>query len=138
MTVTIDGTNGITYPSNTTQNTAYLNSFKNRIINGAMVIDQRNSGASVTCPAGGSGAYTLDRWFIYGTQGSKFTVQQNAGSITPPSGYSNYLGVTSSSAYTVGSGEVFLVSQFIEGFNTADLAWGMARSEEHTSELQSH
>ena len=34
--------------------------FKNRIINGAMVIDQRNAGASVSTGAGGF-TYTLDR-----------------------------------------------------------------------------
>ena len=35
---------------------------KNRIINGAMVIDQRNAGASIT-PVNGS--YTLDRWYFF-------------------------------------------------------------------------
>jgi hypothetical protein len=34
--------------------------------------------------------------------------------------------ITSSSAYTVGSGEVFVIRQNIEGFNTADLGWGAA------------
>jgi hypothetical protein len=53
--------------------------FRNRIINGAMVIDQRNAGASVT-PAN---SYTLDRWQGVNTQASKFTVQQNAASVTP-------------------------------------------------------
>ena len=41
--------------------------FKNRIINGAMVIDQRNAGASVT-PA--DSAYTLDRWCVFATAAS--------------------------------------------------------------------
>jgi hypothetical protein len=53
---------------------------KNRLINSAMVIDQRNAGASVT-PAN---SYTLDRWGAYQSLGSKYTVQQNAGSVTPP------------------------------------------------------
>jgi hypothetical protein len=99
---------------------------KNRIINGAMVIDQRNAGASVTNTAGS--IYTLDRWKIYGSVASKFTVQQNAGSVTPPVGFSNYLGFTSSSAYSVGSTDEFDVYQLIEGFNTADLAWGTANA----------
>ena len=34
--------------------------FRNRIINGAMVIDQRNAGASVTPTT--NLTYTLDRW----------------------------------------------------------------------------
>jgi len=52
--------------------------FKNRIINGAMTIDQRNAGASVT-PS--SSTYTLDRWYALLNQASKFSVQQNAGSV---------------------------------------------------------
>jgi hypothetical protein len=98
---------------------------KNRIINGDMRIDQRNAGASVT-PA--NGAYTLDRWIVGATQASKFTIQQNAGSVTPPTGFSNYLGITSSSAYSVISTDEFEVFQRIEGFNTSDLAWGTANA----------
>ena len=107
--------------------------FKNRIINGAMVIDQRNAGASVT-PA--DGAYTLDRWFVYQFVASKFSVQQNAGSVTPPVGFTNYLGVTSLSAYTVLSGGANTVAQSIEGFNTADLQWGTANAKTVTLSFQ--
>jgi hypothetical protein len=98
----------------------------NRIINGAMTIDQRNAGASVTQTAGVT--YTVDRWAAYGNQASKFTVQQNAGSVTPPTGFTNYLGVTSSSAYTVGSGDGFWIRQPIEGANIADFGWGTANA----------
>jgi hypothetical protein len=96
--------------------------FKNRIINGAMTIDQRNAGASVTP----NGSYTLDRWLGDNTQTGKFTVQQNAGSVTPPTGFVNYLGVTSSSSYSVLTGDTFYLAQRIEGYNTADLMWGTA------------
>jgi hypothetical protein len=90
-----------------------------------MVIDQRNAGASVTA----SGAlYTLDRWKCGSSQSSKYTVQQNAGSVTPPVGFSNYLGITSSSAYSVLTGDYFFQEQDIEGFNTADLQWGTANA----------
>jgi hypothetical protein len=95
--------------------------FKNRIINGAMVIDQRNAGASGT-----ANGYTVDRWAYVASQASKATWQQNAGSVTPPAGFIKYLGFTSSSAYTVGASEVFLAYQPIEGFNCADLGWGTA------------
>jgi hypothetical protein len=101
-------------------------SFKNRIINSNMVIDQRNAGASVT--SSNTAPYTLDRWLSYSSSSSKYTIQQNAGSVTPPIGFTNYLGCTSSSAYTVGSSEVFSINQFIEGFNTADLNWGSANA----------
>lgn len=97
--------------------------FRNRIINGAMVIDQRNAGASVT-PA--HEQYTLDRWVTIVSQTSKISIQRNAGSVTPPAGFSNYLGVTSLSAYSIVSGDYFGVVTRIEGFNGADLAWGTA------------
>ena len=100
--------------------------FRNRIINGAMVIDQRNAGASVSIPS--TATYTLDRYGTVASQSSKFTVQQNAGSVTPPVGFTNYLGVTSSSAYSVPSNEIFSLYQNIEGFNTADLQWGTANA----------
>ena len=98
--------------------------FKNRLINSAMVIDQRNAGASVT-PTTDS-TYTLDRYITALSQSSKFSVQQNAGSITPPAGFNNYLGVTSLSAYSVLAGDYFAIQQRIEGFNTLDLGWGAA------------
>jgi hypothetical protein len=101
--------------------------FKNRIINGAMVIDQRNAGASVATSSG-TNVFTLDRWQAYYSATSKYTVQQNAGSVTPPVGFTNYLGVTSSSAYSVGSGDYFLLTQRIEGYNVADLGWGTANA----------
>lgn len=107
-------------------------SFKNRIINGEMDIDQRNAGASVTPATAGSGTYTLDRWNAYSTQASKFTVQQNAGSVTPPAGFTNYAGITSSSAYSLTSTDIFLFRQSIEGFNTADLGWGTANAKSVT------
>ena len=98
---------------------------RNRIINGDMRIDQRNAGVSVT-PA--NLQYTVDRWQAQLTQTSKFTAQQNAGSVTPPVGYSKYLGITSSSAYSVLTGDYFALLQGIEGFNTDDLAWGTANA----------
>ncbi len=99
--------------------------FKNRIINGAMVIDQRNAGASVTA---NNDVFGVDRFKFVASQSSKLTVQQNAGSVTPPTGFSNYLGYTSSSAYSVLSSDFFFITQNIEGFNTADLAWGTANA----------
>ena len=126
--VTIDGTNGITTPMYSGAISANavtpVNSFKNRIINGNMSVDQRNAGASVTIGAGA--VYTLDRYEAFGDQASKFSVQQNAGSVTPPTGFTNYLGVTSLSAYTLATDDRFFVRHKIEGFNTADLDFGKA------------
>jgi hypothetical protein len=97
--------------------------FKNRIINGAMVIDQRNAGASVT-PT--DGLYTLDRWQFGVSQASKLTVQQSS---TAPTGFSNSLLVTSSSTYSIGSGDYFYFRQYIEGFNFADFMFGTANAQ---------
>jgi hypothetical protein len=107
---------------------------KNRIINGAMVIDQRNAGASLTIPQ--TNTYTLDRWWLQQAVTSKYSVQQNAGSVTPPVGFTNYLGITSLSAYSVTSTDYFLLSQNIEGFNTADLNWGTANAKTVTLSFQ--
>ena len=99
--------------------------FKNRIINGAMVIDQRNAGASVT-PT--DSQFVVDRFNIRITQSSKLTAQQNQGSVTPPTGFTNYLGVTSSSAYAVTASDNFNIVQIIEGYNIADLSFGTANA----------
>ena len=98
---------------------------RNRIINGDMRIDQRNAGASVATSSGTT-VFTVDRFPVFYSQTSKFTAQQNAASVTPPAGFTNYLGITSSSAYSVLTGDYFLVGHRVEGFNAADLAWGTA------------
>ena len=102
--------------------------FRNRIINGAMVIDQRNAGASVTPTSTTSNTYTLDRWSSEISVASKFSIQQNAGAVTPPAGFTNYLGCTSLSAYSLSAGDLFTVEQRIEGYNIADLGWGTANA----------
>ena len=124
MPVSINGNTGITFPDGSLQTAAASPLvLRNRIINGDMRIDQRNAGASVSIPSTG-GQYTLDRWKIISNQSSKMTVQQNAASVTPPTGFTNYLGVTSSSSYTVLTGDYFYLEQGIEGFNVSDLDFG--------------
>ena len=94
-------------------------SFKNRIINGAMVINQRSwSGNAVEF------GYTLDRWITFVGGANLWSVSQNAGSVTPPTGFTNYLGVTSLAATTPAAGERNLLCQMIEGYNIADWNWG--------------
>jgi hypothetical protein len=100
--------------------------FRNRIINGDMRIDQRNAGASVT-PT--NLQYTVDRWAAGLTQSSKFSVQQNAGAVTPPAGFTNYIGVTSLSAYAITTSDIFNIQQRVEGFNVADFGWGTANAQ---------
>ena len=131
MPITLNGDTGITTPTyNGADTSEYLvpvTAMKNRIINGAMMIDQRNAGASVTPTA--NDTYTLDRFKAKLTQASKFSVQQNAGSVTPPIGFTSYLGVTSLSAYSVLSSDYFSIEHDVEGLNIADLGWGTSNAQ---------
>jgi hypothetical protein len=90
-----------------------------------MMIDQRYAG---TATANTINGYTVDRWAVLQTTTGKLIAQQNAGSVTPPTEYKNYLGVTSQSAYTVLSSDLYRISQQIEGLNTSDLGWGTANA----------
>lgn len=101
-----------------------LQGFRNRIINGDMRIDQRNAGASVSTSSG-AGIYTVDRWIAQYSATNKFTIQQSS---TAPTGFTNSVLITSSAATSVGSGDYYLFSQRIEGFNTADLGFGTANA----------
>jgi hypothetical protein len=128
----IAGSNTLTLPASQGNLALYQSVFslKNRLINGAMVIDQRNSGASLTLP-GTTVTYTVDRWAAYGSQASKLTIQQNAGSVTPPTGFKNYLGVTvgASANVTLGASDIFQLYQSIEGYNVTDLNFGTASAQ---------
>jgi hypothetical protein len=94
--------------------------FKNRIINGSMVIDQRNAGASIT-PTTLYSTYGLDRWTTVYTTGSKFSVQQVS---TAPAEFTYSQKITSAGAYSVPAGEIYTLNQYVEGYNISDLAWG--------------
>ena len=113
-----DSSGGVLAPSSSV--------FRNRLINGDMRIDQRNAGASVTPGVGAT--YTVDRWLTAFAQSSKFSIQRNAGAVTPPVGFINYLGATSLSAYSVVSTDFFALQTNIEGLNVSDLAWGTANA----------
>ncbi len=98
---------------------------KNKIINGDMRIDQRNAGAAIASLAANT-TYLCDRWAYYSNNAGKFKYQQNLNSITPPTGFNNYLGVQQLSAPT--GGDVVVLQQSIEGYNFADLGFGTANA----------
>lgn len=56
---------------------------------------------------------------------SKLTTQQSS---TAPAGFKKSILVTSSSSYTVGASEIFLLRQNIEGYNISDFEWGTANA----------
>lgn len=89
---------------------------RNRIVNGGMVVDQRNSGAFQAFTAGGALAYCIDQWYAYCT-GANVNGQRVQGASVGQFAYqfTGATGVTS-----IGFG------QRIEQLNTADLASGQA------------
>jgi hypothetical protein len=95
---------------------------RNRIINGAMEIDQRNAGAS-SIPVD---TYTLDRWEVREDTDGAVTCQRDTDA---PSGFKNSLKitVTSTDSSLTGTQRLF-VRQPIEGNNVADLGWGTANA----------
>jgi hypothetical protein len=129
MTISLNGTTGIVFPDSSLQAAAaspYV--LKNRIINGDMVISQR-SGTTSTTPTTDLTYNTVDRWQSRLAASSKYSLQQNAGSVTPPASFTNYLGVTSLAATSVSGTDYYAIEQKIEGFNTADLSFGTANAQ---------
>ena len=103
-----------------------LSNMKNRIINGNMVIDQRNAGASVTSTSGFN--YPVDRFFIIKDTATTgvMTAQQ---STTAPTGFTNSVKLTTTTAQaSLAATDYVRYSQIIEGYNVADLGFGSANA----------
>lgn len=116
MSLILDGTNGATFNDGSLQGAAASPfALKNRIINGAMAVDQRNAGASQTFTAAGALAYAVDRWYGFCT-GANVTGQRVAGSTTPTNSQFRYRFTGAASVTAVGFG------QRIEQSNSYDLA----------------
>jgi hypothetical protein len=98
---------------------AQYNGFKNRIINGAMVIAQRGTAAVTT-----SAAYPVDRFSTVNATDGTFSAQQVSDA---PSGFINSLKWTTTAADTsLSAAQYTSTLQFIEGLNVTDFAWGTA------------
>jgi len=97
---------------------------KNRIINGNMMIDQRNAGASVTTT--NTVDYTIDRFRAVALGTSLgFSSQRNT---TSPNGFANSYLATVTSAKSVAATDQTRIDHFIEGYNVADLNFGTANA----------
>ena len=93
--------------------------FKNRIINGAMVIDQRNAGA-VT----GASSFTVDRFFMRSLNDGAYSGQQDA---SAPTGFTKSTKITVTTAdSSLTTTQSLSIRQRVEGFNIADFGWGAA------------
>jgi hypothetical protein len=120
MTMVISGSDGVTFPDSTTQNTTDRYGFVNRIINGDMRIDQRNAGAAVTVTA----SYPVDRFQIDNSTNGAFSAQQDS---SAPTGFNKSFKLTITTAQTNNTGNTQVIHR-IEGFNTADFGWGTANA----------
>lgn len=121
--VTASGINmvgAVTMNDGTQFNSANSLGMRNRIINGAMLVDQRSSGTLT------NQGFPADRWQYATNVASKLSVAKNLNSITPPQGFANCIGIQSSSSYSSGANEYFGLYQPIEGLNLIDLALGSA------------
>ena len=112
---------------NVTGTLVMSSSFKrNRVINGNMLIDQRNAGASANAA---DSTYFLDRWKTYKSGAGTFTIQQ---SNTAPAGFTKSTLLTVTASSTPGAGDYYAYLQMIEGYNIADFAWGTASAQSVT------
>jgi len=96
----------------------------NKIINGDMVIDQRNAGASTSITSG----YKVDRWNadLIGASTQTMTAQQVSDA---PSGLLYSLKCTvGGTGAAPGAGMISGFTQPIEGLNITDLNWGTANA----------
>ena len=116
-TITAAGSNTVEATSGPTS--SQLAGNRNKIINGAMMIDQRNAGAAIT-----TGGYSVDRFqVINGTDGT-FSAQQ---STTTATGFINSLLWTTTAPDTsLAATQYAAIFHKIEGSNVSDLAWGSA------------
>jgi hypothetical protein len=92
--------------------------FRNKIINGAMMIDQRNDGGAVTLADG----FSVDR-FHHFEDGADFTARRST-LVPSGSGFINSLSITNGTGVAMSAGNYTGIRHGIEGFNIADLNWG--------------
>ena len=115
--MTISGSSGLIFPDGSGQETGIG---RNRIINGAMVIDQRNAGASI-----GAG-YAVDRFAADNGTDGVFTQQQVTDA---PAGFNYSVKITVTTAdASITAGQYSSFFQAIEGYNLADFNWGTANA----------
>ena len=125
MSLQLNGTAGVTYNDGSNQPAAASPyGLKNLIINGDMRIAQRGTSATIT---GGSVCHTVDR-FIMNIDTTIFnsiaTMGQNLDSLTPPSDFSNYVGIQINTGTALSGNPYYNFRQQIEGNNLSHLKFG--------------
>lgn len=113
-------------------NGTFIGLGRNRIINGDMVIDQRNAGSILT-PTGGVRSYCVDRWFGFETAASGVLTLQQVTTFSPPTGFQNYLRVSVTTAdATPTASKTYVIGQYIEGYNVRDFLLGTTNAKQFT------
>ena len=116
-TASINGSNISTQPS-----------FRNRIINGNMAIDQRNNGSSATA---NSNAYFVDRLQLQASGSPPVLTGERVTDAPNDFKYSMKF-TTNATTDTLTASEAVTPRQNIEGFNVADFNFGNANAKEFT------
>lgn len=96
---------------------------RNRIINSAMWIDQRNNGSAVDFTS--SGGYVLDRWYISATGSGTLRTQMIA-SRTPAGSPTRMRCSVQAIDASLGTSDVYTIQQPIEGYLVTDARFGTA------------
>lgn len=110
--------NKVVFGDESFQETAADRSFRNKIINGDMSVDQEFAGGA-TSPS--PPAYVIDQFYAYHTQSSRLTFQQVSDA---PAGFRFSQKITVASQFSPGSTDQFTWQQKIEGTNVVDLKFG--------------
>ncbi len=120
MSVTYGG-DKITFDDGSTISSGYT-LFRNRIINGAMEIDQRNNGSATTA----HNSFSADRLGLAFANNGAFSLQQVT---TAPTGFKNSVRFTVTTAdSSLGTDQYLFVRHNVEGTNISDLDWGTANA----------
>ena len=118
------GGDSITFADNSTISSGWTG-FKNRVINGGMVIDQRNNGASTT--GSNTLVFSSDRWASFEDSDGVLTLQRSS---QAPTGFANSIVATTTTAdSSLASNQRAVIVHRIEGYNIADLKWGTAQAQ---------
>ena len=104
---------------NVAQAASSIYSFKNRVINGAMTINQRGTTATT------NGGFPVDRFSIGNNSGATYTGTQDTNA---PAGFANSLKITITGTATPTGSNQFALYQGLEGYNTYDLLFGTANA----------
>jgi hypothetical protein len=115
----------------------HLAGHRNRIINGAMRISQRNAFASQTITAGAALAYTVDRWYAYCTGANVTGAKYQPVSLAPT--YYRFTGAASNTGVGFGqrieqvncydmAGEICTLSAKISSSALTSITWTVYRA----------